>query len=117
MSLVLIAVGVFVGYLLPRHSASPSAETGTVTAIRPLANGAGTEFVFKPKGGTSHSYRFAVRTPWREQASGTWRTTGRPSCLAPRSSAPRTITLGVVSIQSVNAAPGGDVVVWLQCQR
>lgn len=115
-SLVLIALGVGVGQLVPHRSVTPATVTGMVTSVSPLPGSAGSKLQFTPAGGTRQSYQVPAPTPWRSTASGAWHSSGRPTCLVPHSSKPRKITLGVVTVQSSGPVRGGPLVVWVQCQ-
>jgi len=58
-------------------------------------------------------YALPSDVTWRN-AYGVWQDGTRPACLAPLSSGQR-ITLGVISAAPVGDAPGGSVVVWIEC--
>jgi len=58
-------------------------------------------------------YALPSDVTWRN-AYGVWQDGTRPACLAPLSSGQR-ITLGVISAAPVADAPGGSVVVWIEC--
>ena len=137
---VLIAIGVAVGYALPQSSASPQSEVGTVapytgktSTVRP-----GEEFTFTPKNGTKQNYWFVSSVPWQASSTSKWVYKGTPPCLtfAPMSrsasrakssktksaspspsptSAPDQVTLGLVNVHGVGSAPGGEMVVWVEC--
>lgn len=52
---------------------------------------------------------------WRD-AYGTWNDGTRPACLEPHSRGQH-VTLGIVSVEPVRDAPGGDTVAWVECAR
>ena len=60
-------------------------------------------------------YALPSTVPWRN-AYGTWNEGTRPACLRPLSHGQH-VTLGVVSAQPAGDAPGGDIIVWVECQR
>ncbi|MHB1594155.1 MAG: hypothetical protein ACYCO9_11995 [Streptosporangiaceae bacterium] len=114
--LLLVVLGVLVGRLIPSGTAVPRTLSGTVTAARPLAGGAGTVFEFTPSRGPRQTYLLLAPTPWRSSAAGTWHRSGQPACLVPRSAAPRRVKLAVVTVRASGPAAGGMLVIWLQCQ-
>jgi hypothetical protein len=109
---VLIVVGVLVGYALPQSTASPKSEIGTVTKVNGVVGSTGSSLVFKVKGqqGTI-SYPMQDQVPWQDKSGGTWHSTSEPSCLVPGAK----VTLGVISVHAVGSAPGGPMVVWVEC--
>jgi hypothetical protein len=110
----LIVVGVLVGQALPRHSASPSQESGTLMSFGPNTAGSGTNFVFQFKG-SKQTYTVGDITPWQTKP-GIWHHNGPPACMVPKSPTPRPITIGVVSIDSSGTLPGGPLVAWVKCE-
>jgi hypothetical protein len=112
----MLGIGGAIGYALPQHTASPSSAVGTVTFVSKDQGGSGVQFTFKPNGATKTvNYTLENPTPWQQQANGSWHANGQPSCLVPGSTKPSKVTLGVVTISSVGSAPGGPVVVWVEC--
>lgn len=113
---VLIVVGVLVGYLLPQNAASPKSEVGKVMSVGASIGNSDAGFIFKAKGvtGLVH-YPLEDPTPWLASPNGRWHYSGQPSCLAPGSSTPVTVTLGVISVRPVGSAPGNPMVVWIEC--
>lgn len=110
----LIALGVLVGHLIPQSSATPRAETGTLTSVS--RTGAAVAFSFTPKGGSKASYQLESPTPWQDKA-GAWHKTGQPACLTPPFTKPRQITIGVIAVQSSGSAPANsNLVAWVKCQ-
>jgi hypothetical protein len=116
VGLLMLAIGAAIGYALPQSTASPKSVVGTVISVGKDAGGGGVPFVFKPDGSTKTvSYMYENPTPWLPQPSGTWKSNGQPSCLVPGSTKPVRATLGVVTVSSVSSAPGGPLVVWIEC--
>jgi hypothetical protein len=116
VGLLMLGIGAAIGYALPQSNASPRTATGTVTFVSKDAGGSGVQFAFKPKGATSVvNYTLENPTPWQQQANGSWHSNGQPPCLVPGSTTPTPVTLGVVSVSSVGTAPGGPMVVWVEC--
>jgi hypothetical protein len=116
IGLLMLGIGAAIGYALPQNTASPRTATGTVTSVSKAANGSGVQFVFKPKGAAQTvNYTLVDPTPWQQQATSQWQHAGQPSCLVPGSTTPTPVTLGVVGITSVGSAPGGQMVVWVEC--
>lgn len=116
VGLLMLAVGAAIGYALPQSTASPKTAVGTVTFVSKPTGGSGIQFKFQPKGATSTvSYTLENPTPWQLQANGSWHATGQPPCLVPGSTIPAPVTLGVVTINTGSSAPGGPLVVWVEC--
>jgi hypothetical protein len=116
VGLLMLAIGAAIGYALPQSTASPRTSTGTVTSVSKATSGSEVQFMFRPKGASQTvPYTLEDPTPWRQQANSQWSTVGAPPCLKPGSSTPTPVTLGVVSISSVGSAPGGQMVVWVEC--
>jgi len=110
---VMVVIGGVVGYALPRSTAQPATQPGTVTAVRG-DNGTVTSIVFKPRNGTAQTLRLGNPTPWRTSSGGPWHT-GRPACLDPGSAKPVLVTLGVVDLDSAGTPANGPMVVWVGC--
>jgi len=113
---VLIVVGVLVGYALPQSTVTPKSEVGLVTEVHGSIGSTSASLVFKTKGvaGTV-SYPLIDPTPWQASSGGTWHSNGQPPCLIPGSTTPTKVTLGVISVHAVGAAPGGAYVMWVEC--
>ncbi len=108
----LIVIGVIVGYALPQNSVSPKSEVGTVTSVHGSMGGTNANVQFKAKGATSSvTYPLDAPTPWQPKSGAPWRTHGQPSCLA----AGDKVTLGVVNVDGVGSAPGGERIIWVEC--
>ncbi len=116
VGLLMLGIGVAIGYALPQSTASPRTAVGTVMSVTKPAVGTAAQIAFKPKGATSIvHYTLESPTPWQQQADGTWHPTGQPPCLVPGSTTPTPVTLGVVTVSSVGPTPGGSDVVWVEC--
>ncbi|HUC60023.1 MAG TPA: hypothetical protein VMA95_21665 [Streptosporangiaceae bacterium] len=113
---VLVVVGVLVGYALPQSSVSPKSEAGTVTKVTGPIGGNGAKLAFKIKGQTGTvKYPMQDPLPWQGTKNGTWHHSGQPSCLVPGSTKPVKATLGVISVHADGSAPGGSMIVWVEC--
>jgi hypothetical protein len=114
---VLVVVGVLVGYALPSSTVSPKSEVGTVMNVHGNAGDVGSSLMFMTKG--KGSVKFPTRDPisWQATKGGTWHNTGQPSCLVPGSATPVKVTLGVITVNAVGSAPGGPVIVWVECYK
>ena len=113
---VLVVVGVLVGYALPQSSVSPKSEVGTVMKVQGSLGGTSSSLVFKAKGlKQAISYPMQDPIPWQATSSGAWHQGGQPSCLVPGSATPVKVTLGVITVQGVGSAPGGPMIVWVEC--
>ncbi len=109
---VLVVVGVLVGYALPQHTASPSSEVGTVMKVHGVVGAQGSTLLFKVKGKSGTvSYPAQDRIPWQAKSGGTWQHSTEPSCLVPGTK----VTLGVISVHQDGSAPGGSMIVWVEC--
>lgn len=109
---VLVVVGVLVGYALPQHTASPSSEVGTVMKVHGVVGDQGSTLLFKVKGKSGTvSYPTQDRIPWQAKSGGTWLHSTEPSCLVPGTK----VTLGVISVHQDGSAPGGSMIVWVEC--
>jgi hypothetical protein len=108
----LIVVGVIVGYALPQNSVSPKAEAGTVVSVKGQLGGPKASLTFKATGVSAPvTYPLDAPTPWQTKSGATWHSTGTPSCLTPGSK----VTLGVVNVDGVGSAPGGERIIWVEC--
>jgi hypothetical protein len=116
IGIVLLALGVGLGYTWPRSSAWPAAETGTVLSVNVAAHGAPITFVFRPTTGKEQQFVLASPTPWQPAPAAKWYASGRPSCITPGSSVPARATIGVIGVRSTSGAPAESVVVWIQCR-
>lgn len=115
VGVVMLVLGGVVGYALPQSSASPSSEIGLVTSVGNATTDAGLRFSFTATKGKPQNLRFQDATPWQATASGRWYYTGRPACLRPGTTGRVKVTLGIVTAQAVGSAPGGPLVVWVEC--
>jgi hypothetical protein len=113
---VLIVIGVLVGHALPDSSVSPASEAGTITAVHGRIGSPKASLDFKGKGvkGTA-SYALVEPTPWQATSGAKWHSGGQPSCLKPTSPKPDKATIGVITVHGVGSAPGGPMVVWVEC--
>jgi len=66
IGVALIVVGVLVGQAIPRDTAAPAAESGTLTSATKGAGGSGTAIVFQYKG-SRQTFTLGDRTPWQGQ--------------------------------------------------
>ncbi|MFZ0170523.1 MAG: hypothetical protein WAL04_02465 [Acidimicrobiales bacterium] len=107
----LVGVGFWGGTMLPTGTATPQVITGVVG----LVGGVGNEFYLRPVGsGQPASYGLSDDIPWRD-AHGTWNEgVAAIACMKPLSHGQR-ITFGVVNAKTEQGAPGGPMVVWLEC--
>jgi hypothetical protein len=113
---VLLVIGVLVGHALPDSSVSPDSEAGTITAVHGRIGSPKASLDFKAKGGKgTASYALVDPTPWQATSGGKWHSGGQPSCLKPTSNKPAKATIGVVTVHGVGSAPGGSMVVWVEC--
>jgi len=113
---VLIVIGVLVGYALPQSTVSPKTETGTITKVKGDlgVNGSSLTFKVKGKSGTT-SYPMQDPLPWQGTKTGKWHQSGQPPCVVPGSAKPVSATLGVISVHADGSAPGGPMIVWVEC--
>jgi hypothetical protein len=115
VSAVLLLIGAAVGYTWPQSTASPNSETGTVVTVTADPASSATHFTFKPKGSDStQSLVYFPSTPWQATSQATWSSTGDPPCLV---TGDHDITIGVITADNVGSAPGGPMVVWVECYR
>lgn len=114
IGVALIVVGVLVGQAIPRDTAAPAAESGTLTSATKGACGSGTAIVFQYKG-SRQTFTLGDRTPWQDKP-GVWHPGGLPSCMTPSARTPSHITIGVVNVQSTGTLAGGLLVVWIRCE-
>jgi hypothetical protein len=113
---VLVVIGVLVGHALPDSSVSPDSEAGTITAVHGQLGSPKASLEFKAKGAkTTTSYALVDPTPWQAASGGNWHGGGQPSCLQPTSTKPVKATIGVITVHGVGSAPGGPMVVWVEC--
>jgi hypothetical protein len=113
---VLVVIGVLVGHALPDSSVSPDSEAGTITSVHGQIGSPKASLDFKVKGvkGTA-SYALVDPTPWQAASGGKWHAGGQPSCLKSGTVRPAKATIGVVTVHGVGSAPGGSMVVWVEC--
>jgi hypothetical protein len=109
---VLVVVGVLVGYALPQSTASPKSELGTVMKVSGAVGVNGSTLMFKVKGQPAPvKYPTQDRIPWQAKSGGTWTHGDEPPCLVPGTK----VTLGVISVHQDGTAPGGAMIVWVEC--
>ena len=98
------------------------AKALTPTAVRPqvmsgvvgLVGVQGDEFYLRGHGARPVSgYALPAPVQWRN-SYGVWFDAGRPACMRPLSHGQH-IRFGVVNAAPVADAPGGPVIVWLEC--
>jgi hypothetical protein len=115
VGIVMLGLGGVIGYALPKTSAAPRAETGTITSVDNATTNAGILFEVKlKKVSQPQHFRWQDGAPWLDK-HGHWHDKGRPTCLVPGSTAPAKVTVGAVDVQSGNSAPGRTVVIWVKC--
>ena len=114
---VLIALGAAVGYLVPRNTVSPKSEVGHVMSVTGGIGSPNAGFEFKASKGATGlvHYKLEDPIPWQATPNGAWHTSGQPTCLQPGSTTPVKVTLGAISVDAVGSAPGGSMVVWIEC--
>jgi hypothetical protein len=110
---VLVVVGVLVGYALPQNSASPKSEPGTVMKVNGAVGASGSTLMFKAAKGQSTPVKYPTQDliPWQAKSGGTWIHKNEPPCLV----AGTKVTLGVISVHQDGTAPGGPMIVWVEC--
>lgn len=107
---ILAAAGFWAGKSLTTATVAPTVQTGTVT----LVNADGDEFAIRLGGQSQQTgYALPANVSWRN-AYGAWNQGRQPQCMRPLSHGQR-ITIGVISTMPVAGAPGGQVVVWIEC--
>jgi hypothetical protein len=109
-SLALLGIGFLVGNLRVSSTAAPQVISGKVTEVGTN----GDEFAFVQSGShSSTSYGLSSSIEWRN-TQGSWSDSSPIACMKPLSSG-QIVTLGVVTVNPTSGAPGGPVVVWLEC--
>jgi hypothetical protein len=109
-AILVAAAGFWAGKSLTTATLTPVVQTGTVGIV----GGDGDEFTILLSG--QHeltSYGMSSDVNWRD-AYGVWQQGTHPGCMATLSHGQR-ITFGVVNAAPVADAPGGPVVVWIEC--
>jgi uncharacterized protein YndB with AHSA1/START domain len=115
VGIVMLGLGGVIGFALPKSSASPRAETGTLTSVDNATQNAGMHFAVKVKKvAKPEQLRWQDATPWQDK-TGQWHSKGTPTCLVPGLTIPTKVTVGLVDVASANSAPGRTVVVWMKC--
>jgi hypothetical protein len=110
--LALVALGFLLGTTRASSTASPQVISGTVTRVGIDGN----EFALVQSGSRSvTSYGLSSVVQWRDR-QGSWSDSSPIACMRPSSSG-QDVTLGVVTVNPTNNAPGGPSVVWLECKR
>jgi hypothetical protein len=109
-AIVLVAAGFWAGRSLSTATLTPAVQTGTVA----LVGINGDEFAIRLTGQTQPtSFGLPANITWRN-AYGVWQLGTPPGCMAPLSSGQR-IRFGVINAAPVADAPGGPVIVWIEC--
>ena len=109
-AILLLAAGFWAGKSLTTATLTPTVQTGTVA----LVGINGDEFAIRLSGQPQlTSYGLPGNITWRN-AYGVWQGGTRPGCMAPLSRGQR-IRFGVINAAPVGDAPGGPVVVWIEC--
>jgi hypothetical protein len=109
-AVIAAAAGFWGGKVLTPTVVRPQVMSGIVG----LVGVQGDEFTFRSNGtGPVTGYGLPGPVQWRN-SYGVWFDTGRPACMRPLSHGQH-IRLGVVSAAPVADAPGGPVIVWLEC--
>jgi hypothetical protein len=108
----LVAVGIWSGTFLSSSAATPQVLTGTVGIV----GAGGDEFAVLLSGTDQpESYGLSDSIPWRDPQGGWNFSVGAPiPCMKPLSHGQK-ITFGLVNANPVEDAPGGSVVVWVEC--
>jgi hypothetical protein len=108
--IVLAAGGFWAGKSLTTATLTPSVLSGAVGIV----GVGGDEFTIRLSGQRQlSSYGLTSMVSWRS-AYGIWSQGTRPPCLTPLSHGQR-ITFGIINAAPVADAPGGPVVVWIEC--
>jgi hypothetical protein len=108
--LVLVGLGFVIGTIRVTSTAAPQVIAGKVN----LVGGNGNEFAFLQNGSHSAtSYGLSSSIEWRD-SQGSWSDSSPIACMKPLSSG-QAVTLGVVTVNPTDGAPGGPEVVWLEC--
>jgi len=115
VGLVMLVLGGVVGYALPKSSASPSGEIGSVTSVGNTTTDAGVRFSFTDSKGKVQNLKFQYATAWQKTASGQWYHKGLPTCLVPGTTKSVKVTLGIITASPDGTAPGGPIVAWVEC--
>jgi hypothetical protein len=109
-AILLVAAGFWAGKSLTTATPTPTVQTGTVA----LVGINGDEFTIRLSGERQvTSYGLSSSITWRN-AYGVWQLGTRPGCMAPLSRGQR-IRFGLVNAAPVADAPGGPVIVWIEC--
>jgi hypothetical protein len=109
-AILLVAAGFWAGKSLTTATLTPTVQTGTVD----LVGINGDEFTIRLSGERQlTSYGLPGNITWRN-AYGVWQLGTRPGCMAPLSRGQH-ISLGLVNAAPVADAPGGPVIVWIEC--
>ena len=109
-AILLASGGFWTGKSLTTPTVTPQVSAGTVG----LVSITGDALTFQPADGSqATSYALPGLLPWRD-SYGTWHEGGPPACVKPLTHGQR-VTIGVINTAPVASAPGGPVIVWLQC--
>lgn len=109
-AVLLVAAGFWAGKSLTTATVTPTVQTGTVAQV----GGDGDKFAIRLSGQSQETgYALPSDVSWRD-TYGSWHDGSRPGCMAPLFRGQR-ISFGVINAAPVADAPGGPVVVWLEC--
>lgn len=109
-SLALVGIGFVLGTIKVSSTVAPQVISGKVTKVGIDGN----EFAFVQNGSHSAtSYGLSSSIEWRD-IQGSWSDSSPVACMKPLSSG-QALTLGVVTVNPTDNAPGGPTVVWLEC--
>jgi hypothetical protein len=109
IGIVLLVAGYWIGQHSTTRTALPTAKHGTVGQV----SRDGSTFTFTPSGGSSTDSYALETASWRD-ATGSWHAGSRPACMSPLSHGQQ-VTIGLVSSSSVDGAPAGTTVAWIEC--
>ena len=128
IGLVMIGIGVFVGYVWPRNEVTPSSQTGTAQVVpgkvpaSPAVSTAVSTAMFQvrftpSKSKHTHDVYWLIPgfTRWQPPNSATWTSKTRPSCLKYASPAPVPVTIGAMTVNYGNSQRSEQVIAWLKC--
>src|SRR5690349_12585699 len=88
VGVVMLGLGGVIGYALPKSSATPKVETGTIASVDNTTKNAGIHFSVNVKNvAKPQPFRWQEATPWQDTA-GHWHHKGTPACLVPAATKP-----------------------------
>jgi hypothetical protein len=110
VAILLASGGFWTGKSLTTPTVTPQVSSGTVG----LVSITGDAFTFQAVDASqAASYALPASLPWRD-SYGTWHEGEPPACMKPLSHG-QYVTIGVINAGPVANAPGGPVIVWVQC--